>query len=185
MEIQEFPINPKSYNLLQKVSELVQCFSVETLVQSEGDACDRLNINLVKLVPYQHSQINKEISVYFEQMLKINMCTLKHIYINGREEAGLFAERDYLKDEPILVFGAVTKKFPKISTLSSTADDRVLIGPLRGGNTGPFCNSKYIETTIKQIYCLKATQNISFGEQIIIDYNPGYKKSFWVRFPLP
>ena len=166
----------------KKVSELSTLLSASEISQCEKLAIDKCNLNYVLPItsnPLKNS--NQEVVETFEQLFNSISKSIRKVSIRNQLQAGVFASKDYLPNEPIFIYGVLTKTFSK-DTISSTHKGELLLGPLRCLNTSQVTNSKYLETSLTNIYIAVATKRIEPHEQILVNYKPGCSSDFWVIF---
>ena len=125
---QKFPINSEYFKILEKVSDGVSSdkFHIETIVSSERKAIEKLGLNLQNLTQIS-GHYNASLLKKFEELYIFSSPMIRQTKVRDRLESGAFASQNYVKNQPIFLFGLVSPK-THLQTISSTTNNRLLLG---------------------------------------------------------
>ena len=177
-----YKLDQDTYENLKIVSEFSQNLSASELLYCEQEAIKQCKIKCILPLaksPTKTVNFNEKVVKSFKRLYYCSKNIIQTVNIHNKKQVGVFASKDYLPHEPILIYGVKTQKF-NVETISSTCNGELLLGPLRCLNTSVVTNAKYLQTSIKSVFILQATKVIQTHEQILVNYKPGFSAACWV-----
>lgn len=177
-----YKLDEDVYETCTNVSKFSQNLSASEMLYCEQVAINECNIKCILPLTKSNKKplnFNPQVVNTFKKLFSLSKDIIKTVYIRNTRQAGVFASRDYVPLEPILIFGVKTKSL-NFPTISSTCNGELLLGPLRVLNTSLVTNAKYLQTSINSVFILQATKVILPDEQILVNYKPGFSAACWV-----